>query len=131
MDVWPMLPCAARGRPYSSSLLTFQGSSFLSQEQTPPGPPYGHVPSLSQDRDREEAAKGRSVSHLSSSRHPRTCKKLWATATRWTRGLRASLVGVGLPQTLRVSAPPGTDPGCPSALFCSVGIWGYTLSNPI
>lgn len=48
--------------------------------------------------DRGEAATGKSVSHLRGSGGPRTCEKLWATITRWTRGQRASLVGVGLHQ---------------------------------
>lgn len=83
MDVWLMLPCAAWGCHSSSSLLTGQDSSFLSQEQTPLRPPYGPAPSPSQDRDRREAAKVEGASHLGNNGHPRTCEKKWATATRW------------------------------------------------
>ena len=66
---------------------------------------YGHLSNLSQDRI--ETAKGEGMCHLSGRGHPRTCEKLWARAPRWTAWLRASLVGVGLPQAQ--GASPGWE----------------------
>lgn len=48
--------------------------------------------------------------HLSGSGHPRTREKLWARATRWTKGLRPAWWGWGL-HRLGGSQPwPGQTP---------------------
>lgn len=64
-----------------------------------------------QPRQTEEAAKGKGVSHPRGRGCPRTCEKLWATITRWTRGQRASLVGVGLHQ-LHLEQTPAAPQSC-------------------
>lgn len=46
-------------------------------------------------------------------------------------GLRASLVGMGLPETLRELVLARRDPSCSSALFYCTEMWGNTPSTPV